>query len=127
MTWTTWLIGSAIAFLPGAYLLRAGKLKAVRFYLLACAALVVAWVFNVGAFFGADYAAWPKALLAILAPATVTLAVWGAQRDRERVMGTTREERDALATPAILYGASHHGSDTGDTGDPGAGNMGGGE
>ncbi len=123
MVWAYWLIGAFIAFLPGACLLRSGKPKIIRFYALACALLIIAWVFDFGALLGPDLAHWPKALLAMLAPGTVLLAIWGVQQDRERVMGTTHEERDALATAAVLYGASQTQASeaAGDIGDTGGG------
>ena len=124
MIWTYWLIGALIVFLPGAYLFRSGKPKIIRFYALACALLIVAWVFNLGALLGPGLAHWPKMLLAMLAPGTLLLAIWGVQKDREKVMGTGAD-RDALATAAFLYGAGHHhASDAaGDLGDAGGGDA----
>lgn len=119
MSWAIWLAGTVILFAPGAYLVRAGRLKAVRVYLAACAVLAIAWVFGVGSLVGETFAAWPKALLAMLAPGTVLLAIWSAQRDRERVMGRP-EDRDAIATAAVLYGAAHTTEIAGDTTESGA-------
>lgn len=120
MSWTIWLIGSAALFLPGAILMRAGKLKVVRLYLGVCAALLLIWVFGLGALAGPAYADWPRMLLSMLVPGTLVLLLWGTQRDRKRVMGS-QAERDALATGAFIYGASHThdsgaGGDMGDTG-----------
>ena len=128
MSWAIWLAGAAILFLPGAYLFRAGKPKIIRVYLLGCTLLLLAWVFDLGASLDPELAHWPKMLLAMLAPGTLLLAVLGVQRDRERVMGATREERDALATAAVLYGAGHHhasdaAGDMSDAGDAGGGDA----
>lgn len=120
MSWTLWLAGAVVAFLPGAYLLRAGKLTVARYYMAACVLLTVAWIFGLATLLDPGFTHWPKMLLAMLAPATVLLAVQSVQRDRDRVMGTG-QDRDALTTAAFLYGASHtHASDAaGDIGDTG--------
>lgn len=115
MTWTVWLIGAAVAFLPGAYFFRAGKPKIVRVYFAACAVLAISWVFGLGELFGEAFAAWPKALFATLAPATLVLAIQAVRRDRERVMGNP-QDRDAVATAAVLYGAAHTTEIAGDIG-----------
>jgi len=122
MSWITWLAGTCLAFLPGALLLRAGYLKTVRFYLAACVLLAVAWVFGLGAALGPDFAPWPKYLLSMLAPGTILLAMWGAKQDRDRVMGTA-QDRDAIATAAVLYGASQTHDAGGDMGDSGGGDF----
>lgn len=122
MSWMVWLAGSAAALLPGAYLVNAGKLKVVRAYVGACLLLGLAWVFGLGGLFGEAYADVPKVLLALLAPATILLTIWATQRDRDRVMGTG-QDRDALATAALLYGASQHGDGGGDAGDMGGGDV----
>lgn len=124
MTWTVWGLGAVLAFLPGAFLVRAGRLKTVRFYLAGCTLLTIAWVFGLGAAIGPAFAPWPKYLLAMLAPGTLLLAMWGVRRDRERVMGTA-QDRDAIATAAILYGASqtHDSGAGGDVGDAGGGGF----
>lgn len=122
MTWTVWGLGAVIAFLPGALLLRAGYLKTVRFYLAACVLLAVAWVFGLGTLFGEGFTDWPKYLLSMLAPGTILLAVWGAKQDRDRVMGTA-QDRDAIATAAVLYGASQTHDAGGDMGDSGGGDF----
>lgn len=118
MSWTLWLIASVAAFAPGAYLVSAGKLKAVRAYLAACLLLLLAWVFGLGGLFGPGHVDTPRFLLSILAPATILLTIWATQRDRERVLGRA-EDRDAIATAAILTGATLHGSEGGDSGDAG--------
>jgi hypothetical protein len=113
-----------IAFLPGAYLLRAGKLMVAPYDMAACVLLAIAWVFGLGTLIGPGFAHWPKMLLAMLALATLLLAIQGVQHDRERVMGTG-QDRDALTTAAFLYGASNtYASDAaGDIGDTGAGDA----
>ena len=118
MTWTLWAIGTVVAALPGAYFLKAGKLKVVRLYLAACALLAVAWLFGLGAVLGPAFAPWPKYLLAMLAPGTLLLAMWGVKRDRERVMGTA-QDRDAIATATVLYGVAHTTEVAGNTTDAG--------
>lgn len=125
MSWTLWLLGAVIAYLPGAYLLRSGRPKIVRVYMALCVLLILAWVFGLGGVFGAEFAPWPKYLLAMLSPGTLLLMVTGVQSDREKVMGTTREERDALATAAVLYGAGHHHASeaAADVSDTGAGDT----
>lgn len=122
MSWMLWLAGSIAAILPGAYFVNAGKLKVVRAYLAACLLLVIAWVFGLGGLFGEAYMDAPKALLMMLAPATILLTIWSTQRDRERVMGS-QQDRDVIATAAILYGASQHGDTGGDNGDMGGGDV----
>lgn len=121
MNWTILLLGAVIAFLPGAYLLRAGKPGVVRLYQAACLLLLLAWIFDVGAMLSPDLAPWPKYLFAMLAPGTLMMMGWNVQNDRKRVMGSTQAERDALATAAVLYGAGHHhageaGADASDAG-----------
>lgn len=120
MSWAVWLAGAAILFVPGAYLLRADKPKAVRAYFAACAVLAIFWVLGLGQLLGGEtLAGLPKALLAMLAPGTLVLAIWSAQRDRARVMGRPKY-RDAAATAAVLYGAAHT-TEIGDTSNSGFG------
>ena len=119
MGWIAWLISAAGVFLVGAWFLRAGKPRIVGLYVIACVVLFLLWITNLGHAFGSSFAAWVEVLLMVLAPGTVVLAIWAVQRDRLAVMGR-RDERDAVVTAALLYGASENsGNDSG--GDMGAG------
>ena len=121
MSWTAWLISCAVVFLPGAFFVRAGKLKVAAAYVIACVVLGVAWVFNVGAMFGEASGHWPRTILGVLAPGSVILAIWAIHRDRMAVLGAAHE-RDTLVAAALLTGGlNSHSSDPGDTGDAGAG------
>ncbi len=112
--WITWA-ASAVAFLAiGVFFFRRGSRIVFRLYMAACAALLVANIFGIGALLGDGLDLAPRFLLLALLPAAVVLAVWAAERDRKAVMGR-HGEREAAITAALLYGAGSggHGGDAG--------------
>ena len=105
MGWMVWLAASLALLATGAYLVLRGWTRVVRVYVTSCIVLALMSVFNLGALFGPAGAPVTKWLLFALLPATVILAIWTTKRDRDRVMGPAGD-REAIATAAVLYGAS---------------------
>ncbi len=123
MSWIAWLVGAAALFFVGAYFLRIGKTRIIKLYAICCVALLLMALTDFGLMFGTSFASWPGAILSVLAPATLILAVLGVQRDRAAVMGRP-EDRDAPTTAAVIYGASGvHGAGGGADGNDAGGGM----
>ncbi|MGI9384212.1 MAG: hypothetical protein ACR2PO_13745 [Methyloligellaceae bacterium] len=120
MGWIAWLITAAALFFVGAYFVRAGKPRIVGLYVIACVVLFLLWLTNLGHVFGSSFASWVGVVLSVLAPGTVVLAIWAVERNRIAVMGR-RDERDALVTGALIYGASDSSGSGNEAGDLGGG------
>ena len=114
MGWIAWLAGSAALFFIGAYFFRTGSKWIVRSYAVNCTILFVMHFMNIALVFGADYVSWPKYLLLVFLPGTLTLIVWAIKRDRDEVMGQPAD-REAAVTAAVVYGAGSY-AEMGDIG-----------
>lgn len=105
MSWIGWLASVVALCFVGTYFIRTGKIKIVKLYAVSCLVLLLMSLTNFALLFGTSFSAWPGMVLSVLAPATLILAIIVLQRDRAAVMGR-QTDRDALATAAIVYGAS---------------------
>jgi hypothetical protein len=102
-----WLAGSGLFLLIGAYLFRSGKVRIVRWYVIATVILFVTYFMNFAMILGPQYLPWPKHLLLAILPATLVLMICSIKRDRDEVLGKP-EDREIAATAAITYGAGSY-------------------
>ena len=116
MAWMAMLASAIAIFLAGAYFLRSGRVRIVRWYMVTTVVLFVVYFMNVAMIFGPQYLWGPKFLLLAFLPGTLILMIWAIKRDRDEVLGKP-EDREAAATAAIVYGAGSSAE---------AGNLGGG-
>lgn len=115
MAWLAWLAGAVALGAIGVALFRRGKVRIVRWYVIASAVLFVIYFMNFALVLGAQYLPWPKYLLLAFLPATLVLIVMAIKRDRDEVMGKPGD-REAAVTAAIVYGAAGYAEAGGDVG-----------
>lgn len=114
MAWLALLAGSIAIFLIGVYFFRSGRVRIVRWYMVATGLLFVMYFMNFAMIFGPQYLPWPKYLLLAFLPGTLILMIWAIKRDRDEVLGRP-EDREAAAAAAIVYGAGGY-AEVGDLG-----------